>query len=458
MSAGSLRLRLLVAAAFSIAVALFIAGFALIALFEQQVRDRVMRELKNDLLQLVGAIEIYDKGEIKLSRALADPRYETPFGGKYWRIERVDPSLSAITHSLRSRSYWDSELGSSNPHLGPEGELLVTSERTVSIANKFGSTSLHLLVGAHDEEITSPIVSFRNQLVLYLSLIGLALTGAAWVQVFIGLRPLQTLRNQLSELRASHTKRLEGEFPTEVEPLVLEFNDVLNLRDESLERARHRAGDLAHGLMTPLTILSAIARDLNRRNLTKQGSEIDEQVESMRNHVERDLIRARLSTGRGHDLTGLAEAVDSVLSTLQRLPDSNKINWVSSVPVDTVVPLERSDLLELLGNVLDNARKFTKSQVQISFVNESIVIEDDGPGVNDAELSSIRQRGGRLDETRLGFGLGLAIVEDIAELYELELNFGRSPLGGLRVALTPSRLNQGSRGGNSQGMGAGHEI
>ena len=458
MRTGSLRLRLLVAAAFSIAVALFIAGLALIALFEQQVRDRVMQELKNDLLQLVGAIEISDKGEIKLIRALADPRFETPYGGKYWRIERVDPSPSAITQSLRSRSYWDSEPGSTNSHLGPEGELLVTTERTVLISNKLGDTPLHLLVSAHDEEITSPIVNFRNQLVLYLSLIGLALTGAAWAQVSIGLRPLQTLRNQLSELRTSHTKRLEGEFPSEVEPLVLEFNDVLNLRDKSLERARHRAGDLAHGLMTPLTILSAIARDLNKRKLTKQGYEIDEQVESMGKHVERGLVRARLSTGRGHDLTNLAEAVESVLSTLQRLPDSNKINWVNNVPVDTVVPLERNDLLELLGNVLDNARKFTKTQVGISFVNESIVIEDDGPGVNDAELSTIRQRGGRLDETRLGFGLGLAIVEDIAELYELELNFGRSPLGGLRVELVLSRLNHGRRGVKGLGKGAGHEI
>ncbi len=458
MRTGSLRLRLLVVAALSIAVALFAAGFALVALFEQQVRDRVMQELKNDLLQLVGAIEISDKGEIKIIRALADPRFETPFGGKYWRIERVDPSPTSITHSLRSRSYWDSEISSANSHLGPEGELLVTAERTVSIANKLGSTSLHLIVGAHDDEITSPIVSFRNQLVLYLSLIGIALTCAAWVQVSIGLRPLRTLRNQLSGLRTSHTKRLEGKFPTEVEPLVLEFNDVLNLRDESLERARHRAGDLAHGLMTPLTILSVIARDLNRRNLATQGSEIDEQVKSMRDHVERDLMRARLSSGRGRDLTNLAEAVDGVLSTLQRLPDSNKINWINSVPVNTVVPLERSDLLELLGNVLDNARKFTKSRVQIGFVDESLVIEDDGPGVSDAELSSILQRGGRLDESSLGFGLGLAIVEDIAELYELELNFGRSPLGGLRVELDLSRLNQGSRGVGGLGKGAGHEI
>jgi signal transduction histidine kinase len=439
MRTGSLRLRLLVAAAFSIAAALLAAGIALTALFEQQVRDRVMQELNNDLLQLVGAIEVSDAGEVKVIRALADPRFESPYSGKYWRIEQLSPVPSPLSQLPRSRSLWDSEPGAADSNIGPEGELLVSAERTISITTKQGSMSLRLTVGAHEDEITSPLASFRNQLVLYLSLIGLALTIAAWLQVSIGLRPLQALRKQLSELRASNTKRLEGEFPTEVEPLVSEFNDVLNLRDKSLERARHRAGDLAHGLITPLTILSAVARDLAKRKLIKQATEIDGQVESMRKHVERGLIRARLSTGRGHDLTNLAEAADAVMSTLRRLPEASELKWLLSIPADAVVPLERNDLLELLGNLLDNARKFAKSQVEISFADGSIVIEDDGPGVADAELSSIRQRGRKLDESRKGFGLGLAIVEDIADLYELELSYGRAPRGGLQVKIAFDR-------------------
>ncbi len=436
MRTGSLRLRLLVASACSIAAALLVAELALVSLFEQQVRDRVMQELNNDLLQLTGAIVVSDKGDVRVIRALADPRFETPYSGKYWHLEQVMPHPSPLAKLPRSRSLWDSEPNSANSNFGPESEHLVTAERAITIASKQGDISLHLFVGVHDDEITSTLAHFRNQLVLYLSLIGLALTVAAWLQVSIGLRPLQTLRSQLSELRANQTKRLEGEFPTEVEPLVSEFNAVLNLRDRSLERARHRAGDLAHGLMTPLTILSAVARDLNKRRLTKQGSEIDGQVENMRKHVERGLIRVRLSTGRGHDLTPLAECVEAVESTLRRIPDGSKIKWVNSVPVDTLVPIERNDLLELLGNLLDNARKFAKSQAQISFINGSIVVEDDGPGVARAELSSIRQRGRRLDESRKGFGLGLAIVEDIADLYEFELFYGRSELGGLQVKIT----------------------
>lgn len=436
MRAGSLRFRLLAAAAVTISAALFLAGLALTALFEREVRDRVAHELNNDLLQLAGAIEVSKTDTVKVTRALADSRYETPYGGKYWYIDRISQAPLAPTELLRSRSLWDSDPAMTVKNLGPEGEPLITTERTITIKGSRSDVSLHLVVGAHNDEISSPLKHFRDQLVLYLSLIGLALTIAAWFQVSIGLKPLQTLQKQLSLLRTNNLKRLEGEFPTEVVPLVSELNDVLDLRDKSLERARRRAGDLAHGLMTPLAILSAIARELGNLKLTRQTTEINEQVENMRKRVERGLIRSRLSTGRGHDLTSLDSTVNSVFSTLRRLPKGDEIKWRNNVPAETTVPLERNDLIELLGNLVDNARKFAKSQVQISFINRCIVIEDDGPGVAEVEISSISQRGRRLDESRQGFGLGLAIVEDIADLYELELSYGRSVLGGLQVKLS----------------------
>jgi signal transduction histidine kinase len=425
MKAGSLRWRLLAAAAISIAVALFIAGLALTSLFEQQVRARVMLELDNDLLQLAGLIEVSDTGDINILQGLADPGFQRPYGGKYWYIDQLTPTIKKQV--LRSRSLWDADI---TGNVGPEGEPLVSTERTITVKNAGGDISLRLVVSTHSTEITSPLAEFRNQLTLYLLLIGLALTAAAWLQVTIGLRPLQALREQLSLLDTQKSKRLTGEFPTEVEPLVLELNHVLDLRDKSLARARHRAGDLAHGLMTPLTILSAIARKVPRR-----GAEIDEQIETMRTHVERSLMRARLSSGRGHDLTNLSDAVDAVFTTVGKLPRGDEIQWHNMVPADAVVPLERSDLIELLGNLLDNARKFAKSQVRLRFADRHIFIDDDGPGVAGAEIALILQRGRRLDESRKGFGLGLAIVEDIADLYQLELSFGKSDLGGLQVKL-----------------------
>ena len=337
MKNGSLRLRLLLAAAFAITIALFLAGLALATLFEQQVRARVMQELNNDLLQLAGSIEVVPTGEVKVTRPLADPRFETPYGDKYWSIARVPANDSKPL--LRSRSFWDSEPALRS--VGPEGEPLISVERTITIGSGGKDVSLHLVVSTHAAEIASPLSRFRNQLILYLLLIGMALTIAAWFQVAIGLRPLQTLRDQLPELGGSHTKRLSGEFPNEVQPLVSELNEVLDLRDKSLARARHRAGDLAHGLMTPLTILTAISRQLEEKGLTHYGNEINEQIEKMRGHVERGLVRARLSTGRGYELTPLAENVDAVIATLRKLPKGAEIQWHNNVPSEALVPLER---------------------------------------------------------------------------------------------------------------------
>ena len=188
MNVGSLRLRLLISAAIAISLALFLAGLALTTLFEQQVRSRVVQELNNDLLQLVGAIEVGSTGELKVIRALADPRYKTPYSGKYWRIDRASTPRAEL---LRSRSLWDTDAATTAANLGPEGEPLVFAERTITIKGDNGDISLHLFVGINETEIAAPLKQFRDQLILYLTLIGAALTAAAWLQVSIGLRPLR---------------------------------------------------------------------------------------------------------------------------------------------------------------------------------------------------------------------------------------------------------------------------
>jgi signal transduction histidine kinase len=435
MSAGSLKIRLLGAAAVAIAAALLAAGLALATLFEEQVNNRVRQELNNDLLQLIGSIDVQKDGTIRLRRELADPRFLTPLSGKYWSVDTVDSKTGKVMEALRSRSIWDAEVAPVANGTGPEGERILSEQRDVILTGPAGDLTLRLTASVDSKEVSDPLSQFKWQIATYLSLIALALVIAAWLQVSIGLKPLETLRRQLSEMKEKGADRIAGDYPDEVQPLVTEFNDVLELRDKSLERARHRAGDLGHGLMTPLTVLSAVARDLKTRKLPKIAGEIEEQVENMRQHVERDLVRARLASGRGHDLTPLKVTVDSVMSTLKRLPKGEEMEWINAVSPVTQVPLERKDLLELLGNLLDNARKYGKSKVEVNFTGNALVIDDDGPGVPPENIASIRERGKRLDETRKGFGLGLSIVEDIADIYDLNLDFGRSPLGGLRVQL-----------------------
>ncbi len=434
MKKGSLRLRLFTAAAISIALALSLTGLALIRLFESQVRERVMTGLENDLLQLAGSIQVAPDGTLTAAKALADPRYEEPYGGRYWRIEFRAADGQTGLEPLRSRSLWDVDIDPSNPS-GPEGEALVVARRDLSIERGGKVQQLSMLAAAHEDEIQRPLTELRDQLILSLGVIGTVLVLGAWVQVTVGLKPLEQLREQLSAIRTGREKRLSGSYPDEVEPLVSELNNVLDLRDTSLERARRRAGDLAHGLKTPLTVLSSIARDLRKSQREQQADDVDAQADAMVRHVERALARARLSSGRGHAATDLRAVVERIVSAVSRLPGADDLTFDTDVVPGVTVPMEQGDLTELLGNLLDNGRKWAKSTVRLRYAPPLLVIEDDGPGVPEEELKHISERGRRLDESKQGSGLGLSIVEDIADIYGLTVTFGRSELGGLRVEI-----------------------
>ncbi len=434
MSSGSLRLRLFATAAVLIAFALFITGLAIVQLFERQIRERVLTEIENNMLQLAGSIVAAADGTVKVSKSLADPRFREPYGGRYWRIDFAAPGERATIEPLRSRSMWDSDIEPSSP-IGPQGETLIANTRQISIESGGKPIVMWLTIFVQSDEVMRPIGQLRDQLILSFVLIGVLLALGAWLQVTVGLKPLETLRRQLADVRSGLADRLSGSYPSEVAPLVGELNDVLDMREKSLERARRRAGDLAHGLKTPLTILSAIARDLRKRKLQGQANEIDEQTEAMRRHVEQALVRARLSTGRGHVATPLLPLAEKVIAALQRLPKGDEIDWEVNVPKTAAVAMETGDLTELLGNLLDNARKWAKSRIKLSYRSGLIIIEDDGPGVPEADLGRIRERGQRLDETLQGSGLGLSIVEDIADIYNLSVDYDRSALGGLRVTV-----------------------
>lgn len=434
MTKGSLRLRLFLAAAISITVALFLTGLALARLFETQVRERVNTGLENDLLQLAGSIAFAQDGSVSAGKALADPRYQEPYGGRYWRIDFAAVEGQPAIESLRSQSLWDYDFNPANPK-GPEGEVLVIARRELSLEHNGRSQQISMLAAAHEEEVQRPLTELRDQLILSLSIIGTILVIGAWLQVTVGLNPLKQLREKLATIRTGQSFRLDGTFPDEVAPLVGEFNDVLDQRNTSLERARRRAGDLAHGLKTPLTVLSSVARDLRKSGLNRQADDIDEQSDAMLRHVERALARARLSAGRGHAATPLRPVVDRVVAAISRLPGADDLSFDVEVKNDMTMPIEQGDLTELLGNLIDNARKWAKTQVKLHYAPPLLVIEDDGPGVPDGDLERISERGRRLDESKQGSGLGLSIVEDIADLYGLSITYGRSELGGLKVEI-----------------------
>jgi signal transduction histidine kinase len=436
MRKGSLRLRLLAAAALSIAVALFLTGAALVRMFETQVRQRVVSDLEHDLLQLAGSIEVEDDGTLSLSRTLSDPRYAEPYGGRYWCIAPTPlPGVAGAEQPrLRSPSLWDKDLDPAAP-LGPEGTPLVLARSEITLTIKGQPRKLMLLAAAHEEEVQRPLAQLRDQMILSLAIIGTILLFGAWVQVAVGLRPLQQIRRQIGSIRAGASQRLSGSFPDEVAPLVTELNDLLDLRDQGLERARRRAGDLAHGVKTPLTVMAATAQSLEQEGRPGLAADIREQTDLMVRHVDRALARARLSSGRGHAASDLRRTAERVVAAIKRLPGTDALTFDIRIAAGAEVPIEQGDLTELLGNLLDNARKWASETVRISYEGAVLAIEDDGPGVPEAELALISQRGRRLDESKQGSGLGLSIVEDIADVYGLRVLYGRSGLGGLRAAV-----------------------
>ena len=260
--------------------------------------------------------------------------------------------------------------------------------------------------------------------------------------VMRGLRPLDELRAKLARVRGGDARALDGTYPAEVQPLVDDLNALLVDREEAIGRALKTAGDLAHGLKTPLAVLAHEAERAQRAGHEELAATIDQQVERMRRQVEYQLARARATASAGAAAgmrCAVAPSVEGLTRTMFRLHASRGLSIVSDVPPNLAIRGRREDLDEMLGNLLDNACKWARSRVSISASVEGeraiITVDDDGPGLDPSMRGAVLQRGVRADEAAPGSGLGLAIVRDLAELYGGGIALETSPEGGVRARL-----------------------
>jgi signal transduction histidine kinase len=268
--------------------------------------------------------------------------------------------------------------------------------------------------------------------------VGLAL-GFARVQK--GLTPLQDLRARVAEVHAGRQSRVDGSYPAEVQPLVDDVNALLAYREEAVQRAIAKAGDLAHGLKTPLAVLAHEAERARRAGQQELALAIADQVDRMRRQMDYHLAHARAaaaSTAVGAR-SDVGESIDALVRTLNRLHAERGLAIKSRVPEGQTAAVQREDLDEMVGNLLDNACKWAKSRVAIESSTHVdrvvIVVDDDGPGIPEEMKTAVLQRGVRADEAAPGTGFGLAIVRDLAELYKGTIALERAPLGGLRTRL-----------------------
>jgi signal transduction histidine kinase len=275
-----------------------------------------------------------------------------------------------------------------------------------------------------------------------LSIVALAFLFGGLLQVGRGLSPVNQLRARLARLRDGTAPQLEGDYPSEVQPLVDDLNALLTQRAQAVTRAQAKAADLAHGLKTPLAVLAneaELAREAGHHEL---AAAVDQQVARMQRQVAYHLAQARAAAaGPSSALRAeVGESADGLIRALRRLYADRPLTIAACVPAGTAVRAQRADLDEMLGNLLDNACKWAVAEVRIhAGRSDGVVVvhlDDDGPGLVAPLRAAVLQRGVRADESAPGSGLGLAIVRDLAELYGGAIALGESPQRGLRATLT----------------------
>lgn len=403
-------------------------------LFEAGLQRYLEAGLRNDSENLLVALVRGPNG-VQLDEQRLSPAYQRPFSGHYFRIDFADVHW-------RSRSLWDQELPrlptaglKGNLQLGPEGQQLLVLR---SDYKRFGQ-SISISVA---QDYTPVRESFR-----LMRQVGLVMGLAALLLVLIlqrvtvrrALRPLETARNQIAQLQQGQRSQLDTQVPLELEPLVAQINHLLAHTEDSLKRSRNALGNLGHALKTPLAVLLSAASSEALKDHPQLSQLLREQLEQVQQRLNRELNRARLA---GDALPGALfdceQELPGLLATL-RMIHGEHLDLSYQVAPGLQLPWDREDLLELLGNLLDNACKWADAEVRLS-VSETahgyqLAVEDDGPGIPEAQRDQVFSRGARLDEQRVGHGLGLGIVRDIVEVWGGVLQLQESELGGLKVLI-----------------------
>jgi signal transduction histidine kinase len=447
----SLRVRLLSATIITLGIALYGSQAWLSQLFREHAQQQFDQMLIRQLDQLTARLEFDATNAPRLdARGLSDPRLDRPFSGLYWQVDQMGSPDERQTGVLRSRSLWDSVLtlehdgitpGQFHIHdlTGPKGESLRAIERSVS-GERSATRSWRLIIAADQRELIAARATFGDLLSASLLGLGTLLVIAALAQVALGLAPLRALESALRQVRTGRSARLEGEFPLELRALIQDFNKVLQDKEEILERARTQAGNLAHALKTPLTVLGNAARESPEHPLAKV---VGEQVASARQHVDWHLARARAAAipRQARPRIELQPVVERLATVLGRLHQDRPVALaIGDIPVGAAVAADERDVQEMLGNLLDNALRSASGRVSLRvtrFKGDLVLdIEDDGPGISAEMRATVLRRGVRLDESTPGSGLGLAIVVELAQLHDGALELFSSSMGGLGARLT----------------------
>jgi len=445
----SLQLRLALALCASLAGLIIIQWWIVSKAATVISEDYIASRLEDDTESLLNVLGFDEKGLPFVDPAQVGPFFGRPYSGHYFRIIHGGDSL-------RSRSLWDHDLpdiqppqlGSAKRQVadGPHGQKLLVM---IGTYKKRGDL-FTIEVGEDLTPIVNAIEHFETKFTMAAIVLLVILILIQVTIVRLSLKPLQRVRRDISKLERGEVAKLHESVPAELFPLVREVNDLLHIMSLRLVRSRNSLANLAHALKTPLAVLTQLADDEQLLRNPDLRQNLLEQTESMRGFMDRELKRARLSGAAAPgEVFEPQREVEFLVKIMRQVYAERHLSIEYSVPDGLAYAGDREDMLELIGNLLDNACKWAKKHLVIVFsagAGLDFYIEDDGPGCSQNELEKLAQRGVRLDEQTPGHGLGLAIVKDIVELYQGTLDFTLSQkYGGLRVAISlPPRQMPGS--------------
>ncbi len=427
-----------------ITMLLGVGGMALVRVLDDTLTASFDEQLANYLNAMINAAELDEVGDVRLLRPLGDQRFAEPYSGLYWQV-------SGGGHApFPSRSLWDRQLDQPQGNRDCRtpcrfestqfaGETLRVIARSVRLPG--ASQPFLFQVAQSSRDLDRQKARTRTVVGWSLGLLGIGLIFMVGLQSIYGLAPLRRVSKAIAAIRSGEARRVDAQFPVEVEPLVAEINELLAHGEAQSEAARRHAGNLAHALKTPMSVLIGEARGRD----DPLARAIEAQVQVMRRHIDHQLARARAAGRRAASTarTPVWPSLEAIARTVGRI-HQGKVLIDLAGDREAAFRGEQQDLEEMLGNLIDNAalhgggRVFITVEVDAGQVR--VLVEDDGKGIAPDQRSRLFERGERLDTDKPGTGLGLAIVKDVAELYGGSVALDSSEdLGGLLVVLALPR-------------------
>ena len=456
MRSNSLTARVLLLASAWSALALVVIAVVISTLYRQGVERSFTDLLRAQLYNVINSITVSNENTLAGSPQLGDLRFSQPDTGWYWVVEPLGnfqtaplvssslgvstlpvPGILDVPFDNRYERYYVVTDGAGNRVQVAETEVVLDGEGRAARFRVTGNLNV----------VEDDVRDFSNSLYLALAVFGVGSLVVNGLAILYSLRPLDHARVALGKIRGGDAERLEGEFPREIQPLATEINALIESNRRLVERARMQVGNLAHSLKTPIAVLLNEARTMD----SQHGDLVRGQVDAMQAQVQSYLSRARIAAQRG-SILARAEAepaLERLVRVMRRLNPEKSFELNMQQP-GMVLAMEQQDLEEAVGNLLENAARFAQARVVVTVMPGThsssdpdvtrrswvtLLVEDDGPGLEPEQITEAMKRGRRLDESRPGTGLGLSIVSEVVSEYHGTFAMQRSPLGGLKAEL-----------------------